>query len=236
MERFYKIAELTVKMDTHGRVAQSAIPYLIDSADSVDIEIVPDREEIKRLAPMLEDDMQEALATYRPFFIRILDFDGIFIHSSAVIMDGKAYLFTANSGTGKSTHTRIWRRVFGDDRARILNDDKPVLRFLDGEWYAYGTPWSGKSDCNLNLKVPLAGICLLQRGEENRIWKIEGKEAILELFKQTARPKSPIVRMRVLDILDKLLTQVPVWRMECNMDAGAAVVSYEAMSGKKWRE
>ena len=84
-------------------------------------------------------------------------------------MDGQAYLFSADSGVGKSTHSRLWQQVFGDQRVTIINDDKPALRLRDGVWYVYGTPWSGKYGLNHNLCYPLAGICFLERSKTNKI-------------------------------------------------------------------
>ena len=234
MEKWYNIAGLVVKMDTRDRVEHLSIPYEISPMDKADVEIYPDREAVRKKAPNLAEIYVEAFATYTVFFSELTKFDGLLMHSSAIISDGKAYLFTANSGTGKSTHTMLWRKVFGDERVRILNDDKPAVRLEDGVWYAYGTPWSGKSDLNLNLKVPLGGICLLRRGEENSIRRLAGREAVTELFRQTARPKTPEVRVKTLELLDKLLAEVPMWEMHCNMKREAAIMSYEAMSGKKW--
>jgi len=237
MEYYYRIAELTVKMDTYGTMEHLAIPYRIQKPTSeVDIEIIPNREWILQVAPDLLERYREAIVTYKPFFKAILDYNGIYIHSSALVVNNKAYLFTANSGTGKSTHTSLWRNVFGDDKVRILNDDKPVLRLMDGNWYAYGTPWSGKTDLNLNLKVPLGGICALYRGRDNKIWRIGGSEAIKELIRQTVPRTNPEIARKTFEMLDKLVTQIPVWHLECNMEPEAAIVAYEAMSGEKWRK
>jgi len=155
------------------------------------------------------------------------------IHASAVVVDDRAYLFSAPCGTGKSTHTKLWLKEFGD-RAFILNDDKPALRLEDGVWYAYGTPWSGKHDLSANVRVPVAGICFLSRSEKNEIKPFTGPKAIFSLLDQTARPPSPSLRGMLMTLCDKLLTTVPVWQMGCNMDPEAARVSYEAMSrGRK---
>ena len=150
---------------------------------------------------------------------------------SAVVMDGRAYLFSADSGTGKSTHTALYRRYFGDDRVRILNDDKPAIRLEDGVFYAYGTPWSGKTDLNLNLRVPLGGICLLERGQNNEIAPMPARKALFRLLQQTRRFEDKTKMDKVLYLLDRLLQTTPIWVMKCNMDPDAARVSYEAMSG-----
>jgi hypothetical protein len=152
------------------------------------------------------------------------------LHSSAVVADGKAYLFSAPSGTGKSTHTELWLRAFGD-KAYILNDDKPAIRLEDGEFFAYGTPWSGKTDRNTNEKVRLGGICILARGETNEIRRAFGKEAIFGIISQTVRPKDKEYLSKVLELVEKIVCNVPIWHLSCNTDIEAARVSYEAMSG-----
>ena len=139
---------------------------------------------------------------------------------------------SAPSGTGKSTHTQLWLQVFGD-RAKILNDDKPAMRLENGVWYAYGTPWSGKYDYSVNTKVPLAGICILSRGDENRILPYGGAKAIHDILTQTIRSSDADAMIKLLELLDQLVTAVPVWKMECTPDPEAARVAYRAMSGKE---
>jgi len=175
----------------------------------------------------------EYTSTGMSFYSELPKYDAFMVHASAVIMDGRAYLFSALSGTGKSTHTALYRRVFGDERARILNDDKPALKLENGEFYAYGTPWSGKTDMNLNLRVPLGGICLLRRGEKNEIRKLTPQEAMCTILEQTIRPKDPVLMTRLMDAVDRLLEKDVIWEMKCTMDPEAAIVSYEAMSGRK---
>ena len=236
MDKHYRIAGLTVSMDTYGRMAAQALPYETEQDAKVDITIKPDVAEMKRRFPDLVDEGCEYMACEKSFYHQLIWFEGLRIHSSAVVIDGMAYLFSAVSGTGKSTHTSLWRRVFGDERVRMLNDDKPAVRQEDGTWYAYGTPWCGKSGQNANLRVPLGGIALLERAEQNEIQPYTGTDAIFALFRQATRPQDMKSREKVLDLLDKLMTQVPIWKLKCNMEPEAAIVAYEAMSGKKWEE
>lgn len=233
MTRYYNITGLTVAMDSFGRTVTQAEPYLCSAAEP-DIVISSDWKALKASQPHLSDEDCEYLVTGSNFYRQLLGFDGMMLHASAVMMDDRAYLFSAPCGTGKSTHTALWRQVFGPDRARILNDDKPAVRLENGVFYAYGTPWSGKKDQNINVRVPLAGVCMLSRGEENRIEPFGGAAAVHALLEQTVRPKDPKLTGKLLDLLDKLLTTVPVWKLQCNMDPQAARVSYEAMSsGRK---
>lgn len=227
----YKIAGLRVKMDSFGKTVTQAEAYRCEPFATADIEIRSNWQALKKIAPHLSDESCEYLSTGSSFYRQLLDFNGMLLHSSAVMMDGKAYLFTAPCGTGKSTHTQLWLRVFGD-RAKILNDDKPALRLENGVWYAYGTPWSGKTDQNINEKVPLAGICVLGRGAENQICPYGGATAVHDILEQTARSADAAFMVKLLELLDKLVTAVPVWKLKCNMDPQAAVVSHSAMSGE----
>ena len=229
MDKFYKISGLTVQMSTFGYTLERAKPYVSESADKPDIVIHSDWERLHREQPHLSEEDCEYMSTGASFYNQLLRFGGMLLHASAVMMDGKAYLFSAPCGTGKSTHTSLWKKAFGEDRAQILNDDKPALRFEDGKWYAYGTPWSGKTDQNLNARAELAGICMLCRSENNWIEPFGGKNAVFEILEQTARPGSPQARMIILELLNKLLTHVPVWKMGCNMDVEAAQLSHKTM-------
>lgn len=230
MERYYKIAGLTVKMDSFGRTVSQAEPYLCEEGPA-DIVIRSDWKALQQRQPHLSDEDCEYLTTGSSFYRQLLQFDGLLLHASAVVVDGRAYLFSAPCGTGKSTHTALWLKMFGD-RAYLLNDDKPALRREADQWFAYGTPWSGKHDISTNTRVPIAGICFLHRAAENTIVPFVGAKAVFSLLEQTARPPRADQRLRLMELADLLLTQVPIWQMGCNMDPEAALVSYRAMSGK----
>lgn len=230
MTQYYKIANLIVAMDSFGRTVTQAEHYLCESADP-DITIQSDWRTLQAAQPHLSDEDSEYLVTGGSFYRQLLNFNGMMLHSSAVVRNGKAYLFTAPCGTGKSTHTRLWLENFPD--AFILNDDKPALRLEDGKFYAYGTPWSGKTAQNCNVRVELGGICVLRRGAENKIAPYTRRAALHDILEQTVRPRDPAMMGKLLDILDRLLTLVPVWKLECNMELEAASVSYNAMSGKE---
>ncbi len=226
--RYYKIAGLTVAMDTFGRTLKQAQPYLCPEGEA-DITVFSNRQRLLENQPHLNKDDSEYISTGSCFYCELLRYDGFLLHSSAVVVDGRAYLFSAPSGTGKSTHTKLWLKKFGD-RAFILNDDKPALRRENGVWYAYGTPWSGKYDINTNARVPIAGICFLSRGKTCSIAPYSGSKAVLAFLEQTVRPAGTAYRTSLMTLLQQLMAEVPVWQMACNMDMEAADVSYHAMS------
>lgn len=163
----------------------------------------------------------------RLFHINLLNHNGMALHASAVEYQGKVYLFSASSGTGKSTHTRLWQQVFGPE-AKIINDDKPALRLIDGKWYAYGTPWSGKGS-NQNSHAPVAGICFLKQAKENKIRRLSAAEAVMNLLWQTAKLLQAEQAANKLKMINDLLQTIPVFEMENNMAPECAHLSYETM-------
>lgn len=174
------------------------------------------------------DEYYEILAVYRHIADRIPAYNTILFHGSAVAVDGEAYLFTASSGTGKSTHTRLWRELLGD-RAMMINDDKPLLKCTEGGIFACGTPWDGKHRLSTNMIVPVKAICALERGRENRITRMPFADIYPVLLRQTYRPTDREMLFRTLSCLDRMKDTVAFWQLACNMDAEAARVSYTAM-------
>lgn len=150
----------------------------------------------------------------------LLKRDVLMMHGSTVAVDGQAYLFTAACGTGKSTHTRLWREAFGD-RAVMVNDDKPFLKINEDSVLAYGSPWTGKHGLGENVCFPLKGICILKRGLENVIRRIDAR-ASMGMLKHQAFEGDALV--------EQLARIVPLWEMECTKDIEAALVSHGAMS------
>jgi hypothetical protein len=174
------------------------------------------------------DEQLEMTAVQRKLAEVLFERNVLVFHGSVVAVDGQAYLFTAKSGTGKSTHTRFWRETFGD-RAVMVNDDKPFLRITEDGVLAYGSPWNGKHGLSANVCVPLQGICFLQRGTENQIHPItpaQGKDA---LRRQMHTPTDATLQSKALSLADRLAEVVPLWQMHCNMHPEAAEVSYRAM-------
>lgn len=229
----YKFADLVVEYSTrYSKLTEYSLPYLTDCDSAADIIIELDDEKLSMLQekyPEMTAEECEYFFTGQAFYSRLLAKDGCMIHSSAVMMDNAAYLFTAPCGTGKSTHTALWQKAFGSDRAKILNDDKPAVRKLDGIYYAYGTPFSGKNKLSVNAKIPLKAICILERGEENHIRRIDPREAILFFLTQTIRPKDAERMDMLLKFIDGLLETIPVYKMQCNISTDAAITAYEAM-------
>ena len=174
------------------------------------------------------DPFLERAAIQRAFAEHLFGRDTLLFHGSAVAVDGQGYLFTARSGTGKSTHTRLWREVFGQ-RATMINDDRPFLQLTASGVLVCGNPWSGKHGLDSNVTLPLAGICILERGSEDRIGRISAEEAMPMLQKQAYCPLDEGKHLDFLRLVDRLAQNVPLWRMECTKSPQAAQTAWDAM-------
>ena len=246
MERFtMEIAGAVVGVQPlFQSTSQYCRPYLTDKEPDFYVEITP--EDLVREQERLEQEAVEEGLKIRKFtepFLertaiqnRVADYlveqNTLMLHGSTVAVDGNAYLFTAPCGTGKSTHTRLWRELFGD-RAVMVNDDKPFLQITDDGVLAYGSPWSGKHGLATNVCVPLKGICLLHRGKENVIFPMAAGNLIHFLRRQVYIPENAILAHKAFSLLDELAETVPLWEMYCNKEPDAAKVAYTAMHGKK---
>ena len=173
----------------------------------------------------------EMLAVYRKLADELASKDIFLFHGSAIAVDGRAVLFTAKSGTGKSTHTKLWRDAFGD-RAVMINDDKPLLRVNETDVQVCGTPWDGKHRISTNCIVPLEAICILERGEQNEIRQISPREALPMLLQQSHRSADPAVTARMMQVINKMSSRVRFYRLRCNMEPEAALVAYNAIFGE----
>lgn len=233
MEKQYSICGLKVLCDfRYPMMTDRAEKYLCPINGDADIMIPHEADVIKDMQtknPHLSLNECEVIRTTYQFYGRLLKFGGFMLHSSAVAVDNSAYLFSAPSGTGKSTHTQQWLKLFGD-RAEILNDDKPAVMIKDGKVFACGTPWSGKSDMNVNRIVPLKGICVLERSEENHIEPFPSDKSLFYILNQTLRPTDPTAMDKLLELVDETSKQVRVWKMDCNISTQAAEIAYGAMS------
>ena len=230
----YKIADIVFDAQTlYGYSQRLCENYLYDGQEPPAFNVVITEEDIlreKKFGPEFPDAYLESLALFR----KLCDYalskaDGIIFHSSAIMVDGQAYLFTAPSGTGKSTHARLWREMLGD-RAVMINDDKPIIRYVDGDFYVYGTPWNGKHHLDTNTRAKIKAICKISQAKENRIRKISTAEMLMTVFNQTIRPDNLEQMDKLLVLIDKMLTSVGLYALECNISKEAAELSFGVMS------
>ena len=191
------------------------------------LDIEADEEGLKRRK--FTDPFLERAAIQRKIADALLKRNVLMVHGSTVALDGAAYMFTASCGTGKSTHTRLWREVFGE-RAEMVNDDKPFLELTEDGVIAHGSPWTGKHGLGSNIAVPLKGICILHRGPENVIRPLQPEDAMEMLLHQTHIPE--LDKNLGEALVERLCKTVSLWEMECTKDPEAALVASKAMSAR----
>lgn len=227
----YKIAGVVLEMNAfYERTIKQAIPYLTseDTPPAFKLELSKEIIDQKQNDyPHLSKEEIEYIFLGQLFYRHILRYNGILLHSSAVVKDNYAYLFSAPSGTGKSTHTSLWLDKFND--AYILNDDKPAILLIDNKLYAAGTPFSGKCDLSKNEIIPLKGICFIERSSNNWIKQIDKKTAIYEILNQTERIPYEKDMILILDLIDKIVSHTNIFKMGCNISIEAVETSYNEM-------
>lgn len=226
---FCKIADLVANLPASDGLAVRCSDYLCPNQEQADITVKSELYRNKLYPSGTSKEEIAYLESSYQFYKALVAFGGFYLHASTVVKDGKAYLFSAPCGTGKSTHTQLWVDTFGGD-TRIINDDKPALRKIDNVWYAYGTPWCGKAYINSNEKAPVAGVCFLKQAPHNKIRKMGTEEALKQVLTQT------IFRFDNVSDLDKLLatltdflSSVPIYELENLPEADAAKLSFETM-------
>ncbi len=236
----YKIADIVVEFEAKYQVLENrAKKYSLvdDSASSFKISVSDKaiQEEIA-LSPLLDLEFSEYMLVGSKFYRELLNYNGCLLHASAVVVEEEAYLFSADCGTGKSTHTSLWMKYLADKTPYILNDDKPAIRLIDNKIYAYGTPFSGKHDLSENKKVKLKAICFLEQSKINSIRRLEPKEAIKLFLEQSIRKLKEDEMLKFLDLLEILLKEIPMYKLYCNMSNEAVQLSYTTMKGEVTNE
>jgi len=242
----YKLAGVAIQITSlYDEVQKMCAAYSTDEEPELFVETTPeliDRErtdcdETKELEGLKDyvfpDSYLETLAVYRQVADQLLPQGVLLMHGSVLAVDGEAYMFTAQSGTGKSTHSRLWRQLFGE-RCVMVNDDKPLIRVTprvdaEPEVIVYGTPWDGKHRLSTNISVPLKAIVHLQRGKENEIEQISPMEMLPTLLQQTFRPDTTALTLLVLTLLDEMSKKVKFYSLHCNMNPEVAKIAYEGM-------
>lgn len=230
----YKIADIVFSVElkyNYTKILCKDYEYFGQEKDAFSFETTErDILKQKQKLPNYPEPFLESLVVYRKLCEYCLEnADGIIFHCSAIKVDGEAYLFTAPSGTGKSTHTRLWRELLGD-KAVMINDDKPIIRLVGDDFFVYGTPWMGKHGLGTNSSAKIKAICKIRQEKENVIQKISPAQMLPIILNQTIRPSNVEVMDKLLGLIEKLLSKVGLYSLGCNISKEAAELSYGAMA------
>lgn len=175
------------------------------------------------------DGYLESLALCRAACDALIAEGVLLFHASAVQVDGRAFLFTAPSGTGKSTHARLWSQLLGDDMGYI-NDDKPLLEFTDEGIVAHGSPWDGKHRLGEDACAPVAAVVQLYQAPGNTIVKLAPEDAFGVLYSQAYRPQGPAGATAAFRLAARMAREVPVYRMGCTPTLDAARLCFKTVA------
>lgn len=222
-----KIAGVTIGIDNRYDYIENLCRDYIVSGEPSDFTVRTTEEEMER-EQGYASSYAEALCLYRRLCLNMIDYDGFLMHSAVIEADGQAIAFAAKSGVGKSTHIRLWQERFGES-VHIINGDKPIYRFMDGRLYACGTPWMGKENWGENTMAPLKALCFLERADENRLEPMAPGDALTRLFHQLLLPREPERMDRFLALVDRMLADVPCWRLCCDKTPQAAETARRAL-------
>lgn len=255
MEFRMKIADVLMDVSSqYEMLAEYCRDYMVeDSAEEVSERLVLTMEDIEKERTIAEKSgepvstlgSQQNMPQYSPQYLetlaalrKIADFmpekNCFLMHGAVVAWKNQGYLFTAPSGTGKSTHLALWKKYLGD-QAEVINGDKPILKVTEDEVWVYGTPWAGKEQWQVNKKVALKGICFLERGEKNSIQKIDSFSALPFLMRQVYFTDAPQSAGKTMELLDQMLKIVPLYKMKCDISKEAFECSFGAMTFGKWK-
>lgn len=229
-----KIANITVCIENrYPHVRRLCEGYIVEDVEQADLYVSISEDELgQQLAACkfpTSAAYAEGICVYRKICEQIPERFGAFLFHGAVIeYEGRGYVFAARSGTGKSTHIALWQKHFGE-AVRVINGDKPIMRFDGDTLYAYGTPWCGKEGLGTNASVPVKGLCFLERGEKNTIVRISPADAVMRAFEQVLTPTDLSSVDVMFPLLDRLLLNTPCYLLTCNMEEEAAAVAYEGM-------
>lgn len=230
----YKIADLLTEYNPNYNVLKErSNKYLIEKSNpKPDFKIEVSKDEIQEVKDSYKEvtlEFAEYMLIGTRFYQKLLNYKGCLLHSSAIVVDNESYLFSATSGTGKSTHTGLWMKYLENKNKYIINDDKPAIRIIDNKIWTYGTPFSGEKDINENKRAKLKAICFIERSETNSIERIKNDEAIKLFLEQTLTEISVEKMMKLLETLDTIIKQIPVYKLKCNMSEEAVRLAYKTM-------
>lgn len=178
--------------------------------------------------PTASPQMCESICLYRNIAEQLPLFDRFVFHGAAIEYGGNAYIFTAPSGTGKTTHIRLWKKYLGDS-VNFINGDKPIIN-LTSTPTVYGTPYAGKEGYQQNTSAPIKAICVIKQSKTNSIKPLEKSQAINHLMHQVYMPQSPDTLSRTLALLGKLIENVPIYLLECDISENAFKTAYQTLT------
>ncbi len=214
----------------YGYICRLCRDYITDRAPAFSVSATDAQidEEMRLSHGEFPREICESTCLHREIVKGLVKYGLILMHSAVVAVDGEAYVFMAKSGVGKSTHIRLWCKAFGE-RAMVVNGDKPMFSFADDRLMVHGSPWRGKEGLGARLSMPVKAICLLERGAVNTIAPAGEKDVVSRIFHQVLLPTNTADLAIFMEIMNRILREIPFFKLQCNREIEAALVAYEGM-------
>lgn len=233
----YSFADFKVEYENlYDRMAKHCKDYITDAEPEFTIKLTEAdlAEEQSKADGEYSYEYLETIAFYRKLADIIPLKNAFVLHSALFDVDGEGIAFAAHSGTGKTTHMRLWYKLLGD-KLKVVNGDKPIIRFFENEpdkIYGYGTPWCGKEDLGCNTRTVLKHICFIERAKENSCEKINASEVVDLILNQVYMPNEPMAAFATINLINRLVSGCNLWKIKCNMDISAAETAYNTIFNK----
>ncbi len=229
----YSLADLKIEYSgIFGEVEKISADYL--SSGSADFSLSVSKDDIEFEKTVAEQNFPERILETTAFYRKLAEVlptkEAFVLHSALFDVEGEGVAFGALSGTGKTTHMLLWKKLLGD-KMTVVNGDKPIVRFIDGKPFGFGTPFKGKENFGSNTKTELKHICFIERAKENSCEVLSAEEALGGILTQVYMPRSPETLVLTMELINKLLSSCRLWRIKCNMDISAAETAYNAIFG-----
>lgn len=231
----YSIAGLNVEFKSRfGYIEGKCIDYLSETDAPADVTVVATDEDLRRerlsSSGAFSEEYIESVCLYRNLCLMMLSFDGMLLHSSVISVGGRCIAFLARSGVGKTTHTVLWKELLGE-AVTVINGDKPIVRFENGEPIAYGTPWGGKEMFQSNTRAVLTDLCFIERSETDSVEPMSMSCAVDRIMQQVLLPSEPQDALKTLELADRLLKACHLWYVRCTPTLNAAKTVHKTLFG-----
>ncbi len=231
-----KVADNVIAIDSQYDFVKEYCKDYCVSDTKADISISVTEQEILAEQSLDENqvfplDYLETLAVLRKISEHLAQRNRILFHGVVIAHNGEdGYMFTAVSGTGKSTHARLWKKYL-KGAVEVVNGDKPMIAVENGQAIAYGTPWAGKEGWQKNRSVGLKGICIIEQGQKNEICRVNPLQHLNVLLQQLHIPRDAEAAGKTLELFDELMHGVPLYVLKCDISEEAFKCSFEALTG-----
>ncbi|MCD8021179.1 MAG: hypothetical protein LUF92_16880 [Clostridiales bacterium] len=210
--------------------------YLTDKPPIFSVYVEDERlAELKEYSPEMRDEFLERDGVYSAIASKLPYYNRVALHGACISYKGKGYLFTAASGTSKSTHIGMWKQYIGEN-VGIVNGDKPIFHIEGRKITAYDTPWCGKEGWNRKQHAEMAAICFIRRSEDgiNRIRKVDPEESVSLMLRQMFHPYEAEATGLMLELFDQMIETLPLYLLECDISEDAVHCSFEALTGETY--